>query len=71
MLLVVVNLDPRNTQAGWVNVALEEFHLGTEESFQVHDLLTDVRYVWHGSRNYVQLNPTVLPAHILRVRAIG
>jgi starch synthase (maltosyl-transferring) len=71
MILVVVNLDPHNTQAGWVNMALEAFHLGTEESFQVHDLLTDVRYVWHGSRNYVQLNPTVLPAHIFRVRPIG
>jgi starch synthase (maltosyl-transferring) len=71
MILVVVNLDPHNTQVGWVNIALEEFHLGSEESYQVHDLLTDVRYVWHGSRNYVQLNPTVLPAHIFRVRPIG
>jgi len=70
-LLVVVNLDPRNTQAGWVSVAVEELGLGTEESYQVHDLLTDVRYVWHGSRNYVQLNPAVLPAHIFRVRPIG
>jgi len=71
MILVVVNLDPHHTQVGWVNVRLEEFHMGTEESYQVHDLLTDVRYVWHGSRNYVQLNPTVLPAHIFRVRPIG
>ena len=70
-ILVVANLDPRNTQAGWVNVALEEFRLGPDESYQVHDLLTDARYVWHGSRNYVQLNPTVLPAHIFRVHAIG
>jgi starch synthase (maltosyl-transferring) len=71
MILVVANVDPHHTQAGWVNVALEQFHLGSEESYQVHDLLTDVRYVWHGSRNYVQLNPTVLPAHIFRVRPIG
>jgi starch synthase (maltosyl-transferring) len=71
MILAVVNLDPRNTQSGWVSVSLDEFHLGTDESYQVHDLLTDVRYVWHGSRNYVQLNPTILPAHIFRVRAIG
>jgi starch synthase (maltosyl-transferring) len=71
MLLVVANLDPHNTQAGWVKVAVDELHLGSEESYQVHDLLTDVRYVWHGSRNYVQLNPTILPAHIFRVHAIG
>jgi starch synthase (maltosyl-transferring) len=71
MVLVVMNLDPHNTQWGWVSVALDEFHLGTQESYQVHDLLTDARYVWHGSRNYVQLDPAVLPAHIFRVRPIG
>jgi len=71
MILVIVNLDPHNTQFGWVNVALDELHLGTQETYQVHDLLTDVRYVWHGSRNYVQLDPTVLPAHIFRVHPIG
>ncbi|HEY2462332.1 MAG TPA: alpha-1,4-glucan--maltose-1-phosphate maltosyltransferase [Candidatus Acidoferrum sp.] len=71
MMLMVVNLDPHNMQAGWVDVVLAEFGLGSEESFQVHDLLTDAQYVWHGARNFVQLNPTVLPAHIFRVRAIG
>jgi starch synthase (maltosyl-transferring) len=71
MILAVVNLDPRNRQAGWVTLTLEAFHLGSEESFQVHDLLTDARYVWHGSRNFVDLNPVVLPAHIFRVQSIG
>ena len=70
-ILVVANVDPRNAQAGFVSVDVEELGMGVDESYQVHDLLTDVRYVWHGSRNYVQLNPTVLPAHIFRVRAIG
>jgi starch synthase (maltosyl-transferring) len=70
-ILVVANVDPRNTQSGFVNVAMEKLRMGVDESYQVHDLLTDVRYVWHGPRNYVQLNPTVLPAHIFRVRAIG
>ena len=71
MIFVAVNLDPRTSQAGWVNVDVEKLHLGTDESYQVHDLLTDATYVWHGSRNFVQLNPTVLPAHIFQVRAIG
>jgi starch synthase (maltosyl-transferring) len=70
-LLMIVNLDPHNPQAGWVNLHLEALGLGSEESFAVHDLLTDAHYVWHGSRNYVQLNPTVLPAHVFRVQAIG
>jgi starch synthase (maltosyl-transferring) len=71
MIFVVVNLDPHNRQAGWVTVDVDALHLGTEESYQVHDLLTDARYVWHGSRNFVELNPTVLPAHIFRVHSIG
>ena len=38
------------------------------DEYQVHDLLTDSRYTWRGSRNYVELNPAVQPAHIFRVR---
>jgi starch synthase (maltosyl-transferring) len=71
MILAVVNLDPRNTQAGWVSVALKELKLGENQAYQVHDLLTDARYVWHGSRNFVQLDPSILPAHIFRVHPIG
>jgi starch synthase (maltosyl-transferring) len=34
----------------------------------MHDLLTDVKYVWRGPRNYVELNPQRLPAHIFCIR---
>jgi starch synthase (maltosyl-transferring) len=71
MILVVVNLDPHHTQAGWVSVALNELKLGADEAYSVHDQLTDARYVWHGSRNFVQLDPSILPAHIFRVHPIG
>ncbi|HEY7167361.1 MAG TPA: alpha-1,4-glucan--maltose-1-phosphate maltosyltransferase [Candidatus Binatia bacterium] len=67
-IVVVVNLDPNYTQSGWVELPLEEFHLDAQQAFQVHDLLTDARYLWHGSRNYVELNPRTVPAHILRLR---
>jgi starch synthase (maltosyl-transferring) len=71
MILVVANLDPHRRQAGWVNLGLDALHLGSEESFQVHDLLTDAHYVWHGPRNFVDLNPAMLPAHVFKVRSIG
>jgi starch synthase (maltosyl-transferring) len=71
IMLMVVNLDPHNMQAGWVSVALKELKLGNDEAYQVHDLLTDARYVWHGSRNFMQLDPSILPAHIFRVHPIG
>ena len=70
IILIVVNLDPLHTQSGWVEAPIEEFGEIGSESYQVHDLLTDERYVWHGRRNYVALHPGVQPAHILRVRRL-
>jgi starch synthase (maltosyl-transferring) len=70
-ILVVVNLDPHNVQSGWLSLVLKELKLGNDEAYQVHDLLTEARYVWRGSRNFVQLDPSILPAHIFRVHPIG
>lgn len=69
VLLMVVNLDPHHTQAGWVEVPIHEFGLQAHQPYQAHDLITDARYVWDGSRNYVELNPHVVPAHIFRLRS--
>jgi len=68
IILVVVNLDPYNTQSGWVEVPLEELGLDPAHAFQVHDLLSDARYFWQSPRSFVELNPQVLPAHIFRLR---
>jgi starch synthase (maltosyl-transferring) len=68
VLVCVVNLDPFHTQAGWVNLNLEALELDADQPFQAHDLLGQGRFLWHGSRNYVELTPESLPAHILRVR---
>ena len=32
----------------------------------MHDLLSDERYTWRGNWNWVRLDPSVQPAHILR-----
>jgi len=68
VILVVVNLNPRYTHAGWVEVDLDELGLVRGRSYQMHDLLTDARYLWDGPRNYLELNPHSVPAHIFRVR---
>jgi starch synthase (maltosyl-transferring) len=68
IIVVVVNLDPDHTQAAWVDLPLEVFHLDPRQPYQVHDLLTDARYVWRGPRNWVQLDPLRLPAHIFCIR---
>jgi starch synthase (maltosyl-transferring) len=67
IILVAVNLDPYHAQAGWVDLALDGLGLNPQESFQVHDLLTEARYQWQGRRNFVQLDPHSVPAHIFRV----
>ena len=41
---------------------------GPGESFQVHDLIGDARYLWHGESNFVQLDPAASPAQVFRVR---
>jgi starch synthase (maltosyl-transferring) len=67
---VVVNLDPHHTQSGWVDLPVEEFQLDPQQRYQVHDLLTDARYFWHGIHNYVELNPQAMPAHIFCIRRL-
>ena len=68
VILVVVNLDPHHTQSGWVEIPLDLYGLDEHQQYQVHDLVTDARFLWQGPRNYVELNPHAMPAHIFRVR---
>jgi starch synthase (maltosyl-transferring) len=68
VIIAVVNLDPHHTQSGWVELPLADLGLDLAQPFQVHDLLTDARYLWHGERNYLSLDPRSVPAHIFRVR---
>jgi starch synthase (maltosyl-transferring) len=68
VLLMVVNVDPHHVQSGWVRVPTAELGLEAQSSYQVHDLLTDARFLWQGDSNFVSLDPAVCPAHILRLR---
>jgi starch synthase (maltosyl-transferring) len=68
LILVVVNLDRRYTQSGFVDLPLERWKIDPTHQFLAHDLLTDSRYLWSSHRNYVQLDPSVIPAHIFRIR---
>ena len=68
IILVVVNLDPHRKQHSFVDVPIDQFGSMEGDAYQVHDLLTDARYLWHGPRNYVELDPDIQPAHIFRVR---
>lgn len=66
-IVVVVNLDPRQKQAGTVDLPVEWFGLKSDQSYEVRDLLSGSTYSWRGPRNYVDLDPARTPAHIFRL----
>lgn len=68
VIVVVVNLDPHHTHAGWMELGLEGLGLSPHHPYQMHDLLSDARYLWQGAQNYVELDPRAMPAHIFRLR---
>ena len=68
VIVVVINVDCFHRQRGWLNLDLRSIGLDERHSFQAHDLLSESRFLWQGMRNYVELTPESLPAHILRLR---
>jgi starch synthase (maltosyl-transferring) len=68
VVLVVVNLDPHYTQSGWIELPLDRLGIEGDRPYQMHDLLTGARFLWHGPRNFVQIDPHHVPLHVLRVR---
>jgi starch synthase (maltosyl-transferring) len=68
LVLVIVNLDPHHVHSGWVELPLESLGLSPNQPYQVHDLLGGGRYLWHGGRNYVEIDPRIAPAQVFRIR---
>jgi starch synthase (maltosyl-transferring) len=68
VIVVVVNLDPHHAQSGWVELATKDLGLDPRQPYQMHELITGARYLWHGAKNYVALDPASMPAQIFRVR---
>jgi starch synthase (maltosyl-transferring) len=72
VIVCVVNLDPYWPQSGWVEAPAHEWGIPADQPYVVHDLLSDERFTWRGNWNWVRLDPSVRPAHILRIeRANG
>ncbi|MGD2070328.1 MAG: alpha-1,4-glucan--maltose-1-phosphate maltosyltransferase [Gemmatimonadota bacterium] len=70
-VLCVVNMDPYHRQSGWVDLDLGALGLDPDARYLVHDLVSDDRYEWHGGRNWVELDPRVMPAHVFRLIRSG
>ncbi len=68
IILVVVNLDAFHTQSGWLTIPVKQLGIEPGQSYLVHDLLGDDKYIWQGERNYVELNPHISPAYIFIIK---
>jgi starch synthase (maltosyl-transferring) len=68
IVVVVVNLDPHHLQSGSIELPLEHFEIEADQEYRMHDLLSDASYAWLGVRNYVALDPQVVPAHVFVIR---
>ncbi len=70
-VLVVVNMDPRHPQGGWLTQLLEPSGYKPAESYIVNDVLNNRQYSWSGVRNYILLDPSDTVAHIFRMPMVG
>ena len=68
IVVCVVNLDPHHTQSGWLEFDMGAFGLDANQSYQMHDVLSNAHYLWHGARNFVQLDPHRCPVHVMQLR---
>ncbi|MBV9059144.1 MAG: alpha-1,4-glucan--maltose-1-phosphate maltosyltransferase [Pseudonocardiales bacterium] len=68
IVICVVTLDPFTTVSGTVLLDLPALGLDSSDHFDVHDEVSGETYHW-GPTNFVQLQPWLAVAHILRVAA--
>jgi starch synthase (maltosyl-transferring) len=69
VVLVVCNLDPHNAHESFVHLWMPALGLDWETpAYDVRDELTGAEWTWHGTSNWVRLDPADEPAHVLHVR---
>lgn len=68
IIVVVVNLDPHQAHSALLKLPVKKFGLDEQQTFQMHDLISNARFMWHAGENYLELDPKVVPAHVFRIR---
>jgi len=66
-ILVVINLSPYETGAGMIHLNMAALGLPEHATYRVQDLLHGNTYNWHGSHNFVSLDPNAVFMHLFRV----
>jgi starch synthase (maltosyl-transferring) len=65
--IVVANLDPHGARETVVHLDMPELGFDWHETFMVEDEITGSQWRW-GEHNYVRLDPSTEPVHVLAVR---
>lgn len=68
VVITVVNIDPWNTQEGWVHLDLQSLGLPVDRGLTVIDELTGDSHEWW-TDNFVRLAPESTCAHVMTVSA--
>ena len=67
LIFVAANLDPTVERESMVSVPIEQLGIGWNQTYKMHELLSDRVYEWRGPRGFVKLYPGVDPAQIFRL----
>jgi starch synthase (maltosyl-transferring) len=68
VVLCFVSIDGIHRQSAWTQLDLHALGVPYDADFEVQDQLTGARYRWHGARNYIELDPATVPAHMFTIR---
>jgi starch synthase (maltosyl-transferring) len=66
-VLVIVNLDPHQKQAGSITLDLAALGIDPSKPYRLSDRLGTASYQWNGPTNYVELDPSAAVAHLFVV----
>jgi starch synthase (maltosyl-transferring) len=67
-VLVVVNLNPFQVQEAQLNIPIASLGINPDETYQLHNLISDQRDLVKGNSYSIRLDPQVEPAAIYAVR---
>lgn len=63
----VVNFDSEKSQSGFVQVPKELLNIAGDVRLRLYDLLRNETYYWNNEWNYVEINPSRYPAHVMKL----
>ncbi len=67
MIFVLISLDPHQPQETSFEIPLWEWNLPDNAALEAEDLMTGRRFTLHGKRQWLRLDPAVLPFAIWRL----